>query len=76
MWNLISDSKIEYLFDLLNKNQSLAQAARTVGISYKTAMKYRDADRLPSEMRFSGSTKQTRLEIKASLLSIIKVNET
>jgi hypothetical protein len=47
---MISDDRILELFNLQKDSASLAEAARQVGIDYSTALKYKKAGRLPSEI--------------------------
>ena len=47
---MVSDKLIRRLWTMLNTGASLAQAASQVGIDEKTARKYRDLGKLPSEL--------------------------
>ncbi len=56
---MIKDAQVRRLRQLLGKGQPLYRAALRVGMDAKSARKYRDSDRLPSES-FTPSTWRTR----------------
>jgi hypothetical protein len=58
---MIPDDNIQKLFDLIKKGSSVASAARQIGIDYKTALKYKKAELLPSEMHRTEGYSSRRL---------------
>lgn len=58
---MIEDWKIEKFFRLIAKGETTTSAAREVGISYSTAMKYKKARMLPSNLHLLLTEKKPRL---------------
>ena len=56
---MITDGQVKKLFKLLSRGETLAAAARKTGMDEKTARKYRNRGKLPSQMK-KPRTYQTR----------------
>jgi transposase len=75
--SMISDAQVRKLRRLLGAGHPLNRAALKVGMDEKSARKYRDADRLPSE-KSSARTWRTRQDpfhdVWPELLELLRVN--
>lgn len=58
---MIKDWKIEKFLRLLARGEKIASAARVMGISYSTAMKYKKVRMLPSQLHQLTAQKRSRL---------------
>ena len=57
---MITDVRASKMFLLPHEGESVAVAARRLKMSEKTIRKYRDAERLPSQIERPGRTYRTR----------------
>ena len=48
---MVTDQQVRRLLSLMQKKKTLAQAAAEAGMDEKTARKWRDSDKLPSQCR-------------------------
>jgi len=68
---MITDVQASKMFLLLHENESVARVARRLKMGEKTVRKYRDADRLPSQIERPERTYRTREDPLAEFWSEI-----